>query len=262
MRGVTVNFFNFGGIIMSNDLETKVGEAVAAEVTGDAKAAEKVKGEISKLVKDEIDKAVKAAPASGSDVSRQLEDISSSLKSVAEAEQKKSFNSRISAIGSIALLLVFIILFAVLTPNVLSLLRNLNSTMSNVGTVIDGVNGLVADVDGTVRDLNGVVTNVGDQVDGAFTEVNGVISSVSGEVDTLLGSVDTSVKDVLGSVVTTVDGLQATVDSIGTNANDGRANGYARPDRRTRRRSTVRSIRLRASIMTPSTRRSHRSRVL
>ena len=40
---------------MSNDLETKVGEAVAAEVTGDAKAAEKVKGEISRLVKDEID---------------------------------------------------------------------------------------------------------------------------------------------------------------------------------------------------------------
>ena len=139
-----------------------------------------VMDEVKSYVQSEVDRAVKAVPTPGNDeVIKRLDSMSSALDNIAASEKDSSKNAKLSAIGSIALLAVFVIFFLVITPSILKFIKNLNGTVESLSATVQEVNGVVASADETVKGLNGVVSEVGTGINDTFSEVQGLIGTVN-----------------------------------------------------------------------------------
>ena len=99
-----------------------------------------VMDEVTRYVQSEVDRAVKAVPAPSNDeVIKRLDSMTSALDNIAASEKDSSKNAKLSAIGSIALLAVFVIFFLVITPSILKFIRNLNGTVESLSATVQEV---------------------------------------------------------------------------------------------------------------------------
>ena len=113
--------------------------------------------EIARLVQTEVDRALAKEKEKGtfSGEEAQLEDMTEAIERISRAVEKSSRSNKVAAVGSILLLAVFGVAFALITPGMFTLLGNLNSTVSRLETTVNEVNNVVASANDTAQKLNG-----------------------------------------------------------------------------------------------------------
>ena len=128
--------------------------------------------ELSKIVKSEVDKAIqsKGGVSGDGDFSRKLDDISSKLGNIAEANKKRADSAKFSMIANCALLVIVVIIFGVLTSNLVTLLKNLDATMTAVNGTVAEVTGLVSSADETVKGINVMLDDISKEVNRIFNK--------------------------------------------------------------------------------------------
>ena len=168
--------------------------------------------EIARLVQTEVDRALAKEKEKGtfSGEEAQLEDMTEAIERISRAVEKSSRSNKVAAVGSILLLAVFGVAFALITPGMFTLLGNLNSTVSGLETTVNEVNNVVASANDTAQKLNGIVGDVGVQIGESFDQVNDVIGNVNDQVSGVGEAIDG-----LNSAVTDIDDVvKQNTDSI------------------------------------------------